>query len=162
LVVIILFVALIPGIYSQTRNLVDTLSHQSTQNQIYATITSITKTIQGFLVDQLHVSQKEVTNFTSQYSISVQKGVLSAGKSLQKLALQFLAPGNILVGATNVVNIFSALSSALVNFVVVLVLAYYMTLDGPKLMRRFTSYFPPVVGEMMGEVSSIVNRKFAG
>lgn len=162
LAVVILFVALIPGIYSQAKNLVDTLSHQSTQNQIYVTITHVTQTIQRFLVDQLHVSQKEVTNFTNQYSISVQKGVLSAGKSLQKLALQFLAPGNILVGATNVVNIFSALSSALINFVVVLVLAFYMTLDGPKLMRRFTGYFPPVVGEVMGEVSAIVNRKFAG
>jgi predicted PurR-regulated permease PerM len=162
LAVIIAFVALIPGIYNQARLLADSLSHQSTQNQIFSVISHTTQAIQRFLVDQLHVSKEDVANFTRQYSISVQKGVLAAGTSLQKLVLQFLAPGNILVGATNVVNIFSALSTALINFVIVLVLAYYMTLDGSKLMRRFMGYFPPVVDEMRTDVTSIVNRKFAG
>jgi predicted PurR-regulated permease PerM len=162
LAVVILFVALIPGIYTQATRLVDTLTHQSTQDQISSAISHTTQTIQRFLVDQLHVSKEDVNNFTKQYSFSVRNGVISAGKSLQKLALQFLAPGNILVGASNVVNVFNALSSALINFVVVLVLAFYMTLDGPRLMRQFLGYFPPVVGQTMGQVSAIVNRKFAG
>ena len=87
---------------------------------------------------------------------------ISAGQKLQALLQGYLQASTIANGAHTVVSVFSMITNTFVNFVIVLILAFYMTLDGPKIAKRALSYFPPVVREIASDAYAIINRKFGG
>lgn len=158
LVVVIALVSVVPTIYSEGRTLANSLSNPNT----YKVISNVSNGIEHFLVTRLNVPEQQIKDFTQQYSFNLQKGALGAGENLQQIIRGYLTPSNAGSAATTVVSIFNTLTTVLVNFVIVLILAFYMTLDGPMLMRRAVAYFPPAVGELLVAVETIVYRKFAG
>ncbi len=157
LVIALALVNTVPAVYAQGRSAVAQLSNQATYNFITETTTGIEKFLNGH-----GVPQKDIQTFTSDYSVSLFKGAPKAGTRLQTIINSHLNPGNLASSTNSFIDFLSTLQSLLINVVLVLILAFYMTLDGHKLVRRALSYFPPSASEVMESVHVIINRKFGG
>jgi len=157
LVIALAFVNIVPATYARGVNAVAQLSNPKTYNFISETTTGIEK----FLL-QHGVPQKDIKKFTEDYSANLSKGALKAGPQLQNIIRSHLDPRTLANSTNSFVDFLSTIQSLLINVVLVLILAFYMTLDGHKLVRRALSYFPPSVSEVMESVHVIINRKFGG
>lgn len=157
LVVLALVVSL-PAVYNQGTHLANALANPKT----YKVISTMTTAIEKILEQRFHIPPHQIADFTRKYSVSLQNGAFKAGTQLQQLIKGHLTPGNLSNSATAFLNFLGTLNTLFLDFVIVLILAFYMTLDGHKLVRRALAYFPPAVGEVMESVHLIVNRKFGG
>ncbi len=143
--------------FNQGQHLVYTLAQAGT----YEFITRTATDFESFL-KQHGVSQKNITDFTNNWSFSLHNGAVKAGQNLNELLNQHLNASTLGSSATVFLGFLSKASTLLLDTIIVLILSFYMTLDGHKLMHRVLSYFPPAVGEVMESVHLIVNRKFGG
>ena len=84
------------------------------------------------------------------------------GSKLQQLITSRLTPSNLSTSATAFLSFLGTLNTLFLNVVIVLILAFYMMLDGHKLVRQVLAYFPPAVDEVMEDFHLIINRKFGG
>ncbi len=158
LVIAVALAAAVPALYDQGRSLASGLSNRDN----YQIISDTTNGIERFLVKNLHVPKAEVDKFTKDYSVSLRTGAFTAGNQLGGSLQQYLTATSITNSATTFFSVLNTIQTLLINLVLVLILAFYMTLDGHKLVRRALSYFPPAVSEVMGSVHVIINRKFGG
>jgi predicted PurR-regulated permease PerM len=152
-----LLVWTVPAVYEQGQYVLGQLS----KPQTYGFISSATNGVERFLV-QHGVPSKDISHFTHDYSVSLKTGAPNAGSQLQKIIRSRLDPSALANSTTSFVAFLSTFQAILINAVLVLILAFYMTLDGHKLMRRALSYLPPSIGEIMTDVNVIINRKFGG
>jgi len=139
------------------------LARQVGRPQTYDFIVSTTQAFEKFLREH-GVQQKAIADFTRNYSIDVnlKTGAAKAGREIQGIILNRLNASNLRDNVTTFLAFLNSISNLLLNFVIVLLLSFYMTLDGHKLARRGLSYFPSSVGEALGSVNLILNRKFGG
>jgi len=144
-------------VFNQGQHLVQTLAQQGT----YEFITRTSTNIETFLKEH-GVKQKDIQTFTENWSFSLQHGAVNAGKNLNDLLNQHLNASTLSTSATVFLGFLSKTSTLLLNTIIVLILSFYMTLDGHRLVHRVLSYFPPAVGEVMESFHVIVNRKFGG
>lgn len=158
LAVVVAGIAATPTIYRQGQDLASALGNSST----YDIIRHATNGIEQFLIQRLHVPPRDIKDFIDNYSVTFKNGAVNAGKKAQLLIQGYLKASTIETGANTVFGVFNTVTTAFVNAVIVLILAFYMTLDGPRLMRRVMGYFPPAIAEVIGNVQTIINRKFAG
>jgi len=158
LVIAVSLAAAIPALYEQGRSLASGLSNSSN----YDVITNTTNGVERFLLKNLHVPRKDIDNFTQNYSLTLRKGAFNAGKQLREILQRYLTAASITNSATTFFSVLNTIQTLLINLVLVLILAFYMTLDGHKLVRRALSYFPLGTSEVMGGVHVIINRKFGG
>ncbi len=147
-----------PAAYIQGLRLVSALSQSAT----YAPITNATLGIERVLVQHFHVPKAQISNFTRDYSVNLQHGAIKAGTQLQHLLSSQFSSGALSGSVTSFLGFVGALNTALLDFVIVLILAFYLTLDGHRLVREALAYFPPATSEVLDEVRVIVNRKFGG
>ncbi len=143
--------------FNQGQHLVYTLGQAGT----YEFITRTATDFESFL-KQHGVSQKNIKDFTDNWSFSLHNGAVKAGKSLNDLFSQHLSASTLSSSVPVFLNFLSKTSALVLNTIIVLILSFYMTLDGHKLVHRVLSYFPPAVGEVMESFHVIVNRKFGG
>ena len=148
----------VPAAYIQGLRLVTALSQPAT----YAPITNATLGIERVLVQHFHVPQAQISSFTRDYSVNLQHGAIKAGTQLQRLLSSQFSSGYLSGSVNSFLGFVGALNTALLDFVIVLILAFYMTLDGHRLVREALAYFPPATSEVLDEVRVIVNRKFGG
>jgi predicted PurR-regulated permease PerM len=151
-------VVTVPAAYIQGLRLVSALSEPAT----YAPITNATIAIERLLVQHFHVPKAQISAFTRDYSVNLQHGAIKAGAQLQRLLSSQLSSGALSGNLKSFLGFLGALNTALLDFVIVLILAFYMTLDGHRLMREILAYFPPATSEVLNEMRVIVNRKFGG
>jgi predicted PurR-regulated permease PerM len=157
LLVVITLVAVTPAIYNQGQRLANELAKPQTYTFIQHTANNFEKFLEAH-----GVRQQDIKVFTEQYGISFQNGAVQAGTKIRGIIQEYLNFNNVSHSATTFFNFLGTLNAYVLNFVIILILAFYMTLDGHKLMRRLLSYFPPAVGEVMESFNGIVNRKFGG
>lgn len=148
----------VPAAYIQGLRLVSALSQPAT----YAPITNATIGIERLLVQHFHVPKAQISAFTRDYSVNLQHGAIKAGTQLQRLLGSQFTSSDLSGSVKNLLGFLSALNTALLDFVIVLILAFYMTLDGHRLAREMLAYFPPATSEVLNDVRQIVNRKFGG
>ena len=153
-----LLVTAVPAMYSQGEHLAKELGNQKT----YTVISNATRGVEHFAETRLHVPRSQVEAFTKNYSVSLEKGAFKVGSKLQGIINGRLTPANLSSSATAFLNFLSLVNTLLLNLVIVLILAFYMMLDGHKLVRRALAYFPPSVDELMESFHQIINRKFGG
>lgn len=130
-----LLVWTVPAVYEQGQYVLGQLS----KPQTYGFISSATNGVERFLV-QHGVPSKDISHFTHDYSVSLKTGAPNAGSQLQKIIRSRLDPSALANSTTSFVAFLSTFQAILINAVLVLILAFYMTLDGHKLMRRALSY----------------------
>lgn len=157
LVIAAVLIWTVPAAYDQGRYVVNQLSEGKT----YGFISNITTGIEKFLIAH-NVPPKDISTFTSDWSVNLKKGAPNAGKQLQKVIRAYADPSVLASSTPAFFDFINTVQGLLINFVLVLILAFYMTLDGHKLVRRALSYFPPSVSEIMQSVHLIINRKFGG
>lgn len=148
----------IPTAYTQGQRLVATL----TQPRTYTTISSVTNGIEQMLVQRFHVSPSQIAGFTRDYSVRIVNGSFQAGPATQRLITAYVTPATIGSNASTLLGFLGALNGFLLDFLIVLILAFYMTLDGHRLLRDVLAYFPPPISEVIDGIHQIVNRKFGG
>ncbi|MGH2389318.1 MAG: AI-2E family transporter [Chloroflexota bacterium] len=153
-----LVVVAAPAAYIQGARLVSALTKPAT----YAPITNATIEIERLLVQHFHVPKAQISAFTRDYSVNLQHGAIKAGTQLQRLLNSQFTSGAVSGNVKSFLGFLGALNTALLDFVIVLILAFYMTLDGHRLMREVLAYFPPATSEVLNNVRGIVNRKFGG
>lgn len=158
LVVVIALVSVTPVIYGQGQRLARELAKPET----YMVIQNTALGIEKFLEQHLGVRHQDISAFTKSYSVNFKNGALNAGKSIRDIIQGYLNFSNIGRSATTFFSFIGTINAIFLNLVIVLILAFYMTLDGHKLMHRVMAYFPPAVGEVMESVNGIINRKFGG
>jgi predicted PurR-regulated permease PerM len=151
-------IAAVPPLYSQAQHLAGTLGNKHT----YTVISTAAQGIEKFVEHELHVPPSKVQEFTQNYGVSLQNGAFKAGSKLQQLITSRLTPSNLSTSATAFLNFLGTLNTLFLNVVIVLILAFYMMLDGHKLVRQVLAYFPPAVDEVMEDFHLIINRKFGG
>lgn len=150
--------ATIPGAITQGQR----LSVQLADPKTYQPISHITQGLETFAETRLHVPHSQIVLFTKNYSVRLQKGAFTAGTQLEHILNSHLTASNISNSATAVLNFLNSLNTFLLNVVIVLILAFYMMLDGHKLVREALAYFPDAADEVMESVHQIINRKFGG
>jgi predicted PurR-regulated permease PerM len=64
--------------------------------------------------------------------------------------------------ATTFLVFLGAVNAFLLDLLFVLLIAFYMTLDGARLVRRMLLYLPPDAGEIGRTIRAILNDKFGG
>lgn len=153
-----LLIVTVPALYSQGERLAKELGNPKT----YHVISNATRGIEHFAETRLHVPHSQIQAFTKNYGVNLQGGAIKAGTKLQQIINSRLTPANLSNSATAFLNFLGVLNTLLLNLVIVLILAFYMMLDGHKLVRRALAYFPPAVDEAMESVHQIINRKFGG
>lgn len=147
-----------PAIYSQGQRLAQELANPHT----YVVISNVTRGVESFIQTHFNVPRSEIQSFTQNYSVSLRNGAVKAGAKLQQLIDSRLTPGNLSNSATTFLTFLGMLNALFLNIVIVLILAFYMMLDGHKLVREALAYFPPAVDEIMESVHLTINRKFGG
>jgi predicted PurR-regulated permease PerM len=158
LAAVVLLIAAVPPLYSQAQHLAGTLGNKHT----YTAISTAAQGIEKLVEQKLHVPPSTIQEFTKNYGVSLQNGAFKAGAKLQQLLSSHLTPSNLSTSATTFLSFLGTLNTLLLNVVIVLILAFYMMLDGHKLVRQVLAYFPPAVDEVMEEIHLIINRKFGG
>jgi len=156
----LIVLALVPigvTVFNQGQRLVQTLAQRGTYEFITRTATDIEK----FLRDH-GVKQKDISTFTNNWSFNIRNGAFNAGKNLNQFVNDHFNASTLGSSATVFLSFLSKTSAFVLNTIIVLILSFYMTLDGHKLVQRVLSYFPPAVGEVMESFHVIVNRKFGG
>ncbi len=103
-----------------------------------------------------------VQQFTENYSVRLQAGAVTAGRQLQDIINSRLTPTAIGASATTALTFLNGLNTFFLNVLIVLILAFYMMLDGHKLVREALAYFPAAADDVMESVHQIINRKFGG
>src|SRR5579885_767893 len=141
LAVVAILIVTVPALYNQGQHLASVLSKPST----YQVISRTTRSIEAFIETNFHVPHSQIQRFTQEYSVSLQHGAFTAGSKLTQFINGGLASGGLKSGAA-----------------IVLILAFYMMLDGHTLVRQALAYFPPAVDEVMERVHLTINRKFGG
>ncbi len=154
----ILLAVTIPALYNQGERLARELANPRT----YQGISQSTRSIELFVEAHFHVSHSQVQKFTQEYSVSLQHGAFTAGSKLNQFINSHLNDVGIGSGAAVFLNLLGALNVFLLDTAIVLILAFYMMLDGHKLVRQALAYFPPAVDEVMESVHLTINRKFGG
>ncbi len=155
---VVFLYATIPGLVSQGQNLGAKLANPHT----YIGVSRVTQSLESIAEKRFHVPHSQVQQFTKNYSFKLTSGALIAGKQLQTMINSRLTPADIGNGATAVLNFLNALNTFFLNALIVLILAFYMMLDGHKLVRQALAYFPPAADDVMESVHQIINRKFGG
>lgn len=153
-------VAMVPvtiNLVNQGKNLVTTLG----QRQTYDFILHTANNIETFLIAH-GVHKHDIDTFTHDYSVNLNKGAISAGSRINDFITTNLKASTLGDHLPVFVGFLNTLSNLLLNTVLVLILSFYMTLDGHKLVRGALNYFPPSVHEVMEEVQVVINRKFGG
>jgi len=150
--------ATIPGLVSQGQNLGAKLANPHT----YIGVSRVTQALESIAEKRFHVPRSQIQQFTKNYSFKLTSGAVIAGKQLQTMINSRLTPADIGNGATAVLNFLNALNTFFLNALIVLILAFYMMLDGHKLVRQALAYFPPAADDVMESVHQIINRKFGG
>ena len=158
LLAVVVLIAAVPPLYSQAQHLAGTLGNK----HAYTVISTATQGIEKFVEQKLHVPPSRVEEFTKNYGVSLQNGAFKAGSKLQQLITSRLTPSNLSTSATAFLSFLGTLNTLFLNVVIVLILAFYMMLDGHKLVRQVLAYFPPAVDEVMEDFRLIINRKFGG
>jgi predicted PurR-regulated permease PerM len=135
-VVVYLVISLVPVIASQLAGLETTLPDASAEIERWATSLQGSMNRMGWHVDFASVLQADT------------------------LIQQATSVGSTLVGQS--LSIVSGIAVLLVNLVLVLILSFYMTMDGPRLAARLLEMLP--VGWRADTLTffSIVNRTFGG
>ena len=157
LAVVIGIVAVAPGIYNQS----EALARELTNTKTYEAIPNAALGIERFL-EQHGVPRQAIGQFTRDYSFNLKNGANNIGSKIGGMILSHLTAANLGNSAAAALAVFSAISSFLVDVVLVLILAFYMMLDGHRLAQRGLSYFPPAAAEVLGQIHGIINRKFGG
>jgi predicted PurR-regulated permease PerM len=135
-VVVYLVISLVPVIASQLAGLETTLPDASGEIERWATNMQATLNQVGWHVDLASVLQADT------------------------LLQQATSIGSTLVGQS--LSIVSGIAVLLINLVLVLILSFYMTLDGPRLAARFLEMLPESWRDDTLTFFSIVNRTFGG
>jgi len=157
----LIVLALVPigvNMFQQGKNLVTTLAQPGTYDFITRTATNF----ENLLRQHGGVSQKDIADFTQQWSVSLQKGAVKGGHDLNDFVNRNFNAATLGSSVPVFVGFLSKASTLLLDTIIVLLLSFYMTLDGHKLVHRVLAYFPPAVGEGMESFHMIVNRKFGG
>lgn len=157
LAIVIAAIPLSIAIYNQGTELARALG----TGQTYEVITNAARGIDKFLV-QHGVPEKDIQHFTEEYSVNLRNGAVSAGQSLQRILQQHLNASAIGTSVNTFLSFVSTLQTLLIDVIIVLILAFYMTLDGHRITRHVLGYFPPAASDLMADVHGIVNRKFGG
>jgi predicted PurR-regulated permease PerM len=155
---VVFLYATIPGLVSQGQNLGAKLANPHT----YIGVSHATQALESIAEKRFHVPHSQIQQFTKNYSFKLTSGALIAGKQLQTMINSRLTPTDIGNGATAILSFLNALNTFFLNALIVLILAFYMMLDGHKLVRQALAYFPPAADEVMESVHQIINRKFGG
>src|SRR5205085_6458650 len=158
LAAVVVLIAAVPPLYSQAQHLAGTLGNRHT----YTAISTVSQGIEKLVEQKLRVPPSTIQEFTRNYGVSLQNGAFKAGAKLQQLLSSHLTPSNLSTSATTFLSFLGTLNSLFLNVVIVLILAFYMMLDGHKLVRQVLAYFPPAVDEVMEDFHLIINRKFGG
>lgn len=155
---VIILVTTAPAMYTQGERLARELGNPRT----YKVISDFTRGAEQFAETRLHIPRNDIQTFTRDYSVRLQNGAFKAGTQLQHLINGRLTASNLSNSATAFLNFLNVLNTLFLNLVIVLILAFYMMLDGHKLVRAALAYFPPAVDEVMEGVHQTINRKFGG
>lgn len=158
LAVVAILIVTVPALYNQGQHLASVLSKPSS----YQVISRTTRSIEAFIETNFHVPHSQIQRFTQEYSVSLQHGAFTAGSKLTQFINGGLASGGLKSGAAVVLNLLNTLNVFLLDTAIVLILAFYMMLDGHTLVRQALAYFPPAVDEVMERVHLTINRKFGG
>jgi predicted PurR-regulated permease PerM len=150
--------ATVPGAVTQGQR----LSVQLANPKTYQPISNLTRDLETFAETRLHVPRSQIELFTKNYSVRLQKGAFTAGTQLEHLINSHLTASNISNSATAILGFLNVLNTFFLNLIIVLILAFYMMLDGHKLVREALAYFPDAADEVMESVHQIINRKFGG
>lgn len=131
-----LIVVLVPVVVPQVTNLSTTLSDATTEISIWATNLEALLQQRGF------------------------RGDLSAVIRPEALAQQATTLGSSLVQQS--VTIASGLANLMLNLALVLIISFYMTLDGPRINEQALELLPLQWRGPANELSDIVDRTFGG
>jgi len=102
------------------------------------------------------------------WATSVQQGLARVGLRVDisnlsrsdTLSQQATTVGSALISQS--LGIVSGIATLLINLIVVLILSFYITLDGPRLVARLVEMLPPAWLDDTLTFFSIVNRTFGG
>lgn len=124
------------------------------------TLTLWGQQVQDFLVHHTPLRRANIATFVREYTQQLSDQIAQINRNLVTMTGALGgATVNTVAGALNVVQ--NSLNW-LLNAVVILVLSFYMTLDGPRLSARVAAALPPPILREGRQINVAINRMFGG
>lgn len=155
---VLILITTLPAAIAQGSRLASTLG----QRQTYTVISHAAQDVETFVENHFHVPHSQVQEFTRNYSVNLQNGAFKAGTKLQEIINSQLTSRDLNSSATAFLALLNTVNALLLNLVIVAILAFYMMLDGHRLVRQALAYFPPAVSEVIDAIHIIITAKFGG